>query len=867
MISKYILNLPLRLRAIVIIIITNVIIILFSVFVGIWFVRGYITSANETDLSLVAEIADHFISSEIDNLRLKVFNIAQSLADTSEIDWPEIAAMQESLYPEFIGIAVFDVEASLNMRIIFETGTISASPEIIEDIFVKNSFREHPASETAHWENISFSSTYPSGAGMVFYLTVSLLTNYGERLLVLTLPGMYFSDRFNRFVIWETGHIFMVDAEGNMIANMREYWVQNRINFFREAESNREEFGAVAAVLERVVKGETGIGYFPMAGVPRLCSYRPVSASLEGWGMGIIAPLPESPFRNIDRGLIAVGLVAFSLSVAASIFFSRLIIKPFAEKEVAEASSRHKSSFLANMSHEIRTPMNAILGMTELTLRENNLEAIYKNTLMVKQAGTHLLSIINEILDFSKIETGKLEIIPAEYLLSNLLDDVINIIKMRTIETRLRFVVNIDSKIPNTLIGDDLRVRQILINILNNAVKFTKKGFVSLSVQCEKTSEKEINLLMEITDSGIGIKQEDLQILFGEFIQVDISKNKNIEGTGLGLVITQKLVQAMNGTINVTSEYGIGTTFSIKIPQGVHSPEILATVKNPRDKSVIVYENRKITASSIVYAIESLDVQCTHVASNDELIEKMSNEQHAFLFIPNALYQKNKDVIADLCSDTQVVILTEFGETVSDTKLSTLDMPVYSVSIANILYGLTGNIFINDENNLNVEFTAPEANILIVDDIITNLKIVKGLLEPYKVKVDMCKCGKTAIESIKVNRYDLIFMDHLMPEMTGIETTRRIREWEKELGIGEQGSGNRGRSSLNNSDSELSPDSPNEDFQSPVPIIALTAHAVLGSKEIFLENGFNDYLSKPLDTGKLNTILEKWIPSEKKIRK
>ena len=410
---------------------------------------------------------------------------------------------------------------------------------------------------------------------------------------------------------------------------------------------------------------------------------------------------------------------------------------------------------------------------------------------------------------------------------------------MRTIETRLRFVVNIDSKIPNTLIGDDLRVRQILINLLNNAVKFTKKGFVSLSVQCEKISEKSINLLMEITDSGIGIKQEDLKKLFSEYIQVDISKNKNIEGTGLGLVITQKLVNVMGGTISVTSEFGVGTTFTIKIPQGVQSPEILATVKNPRDKSVIVYENREITANSIVYAIESLDVQCTHVSDKDQLIKKMSNEQHTFLFIPNALYQKNKDTITHLCSDTQVVILTEFGETISDTKLSTLDMPVYSVSIANILYGLTGNIFTGDKNNEIASFTAPDANVLIVDDIITNLKIVKGLLEPYNMKVDMCKSGKTAIESVKTNHYDLIFMDHLMPDMDGVETTRHIRALEAELGAS----------------------------RSPIPIVALTAHAVSGAKEMFLENGFNDYLSKPVDTKRLNSVLEKWIPTEKKISK
>ena len=535
-INTYIKNMPIRLRAIVIIIVTNVIIILFSVFVGIGFVQGNITRANETDLSLVSDIADHFISGEIDSLRLKTNNIVHNLAEAGETEWPEVAVNQVELYQEFIGLAVFNAQGGR----IFSMGGVPAPPEAFEDPLVQS-----PRG------NVSFSSTYPSSVGMVFYVAAPLPE---DRILVLTLPGMHFSDRFNQFVIWETGHLFMVDAEGNMIANMRENWVQGRINFFREAERNREEFGDVAAVLERVVKGETGVGYFSMAGVPRLCSYRPVSASQEGWGMGIIAPLPESPFRNIDQGLIMVGFVALTMSIAASVFFSRLITKPFEDKELAETSSRYKSTFLASMSHEIRTPMNAITGMTELALREDMSPNVRSHLLTIKQAGSNLISIINDILDFSKVEAGLLEIKPEVYRLSSLIDDTVNVIRMKLLEKPLRFYLNIDSKLPKSLRGDEVRLRQILINLLSNAVKYTDRGNISLGITEDKREGDTVWLRIVVTDTGHGIKKEDQKKLFGEFVQFDINK-ENIEGTGLGLAITKRLCTAMGGEISFESEY------------------------------------------------------------------------------------------------------------------------------------------------------------------------------------------------------------------------------------------------------------------------------------------------------------------------
>jgi PAS domain S-box-containing protein len=500
----------------------------------------------------------------------------------------------------------------------------------------------------------------------------------------------------------------------------------------------------------------------------------------------------------------------------------------------ANEASMAKSAFLARMSHEIRTPMNAIIGMTELALREEEIGSAHRHIRTVKQAGAHLLSLINDILDFSKIEVGKLEILEEEYIVSSLVNDVISIIRMRVADTNIRFVVNIDSNIPNLLVGDETRIRQVLLNVLNNAVKYTERGFVSFTAQSEVIDEKNINLVMEVMDSGKGIKQEDVNKLFGEYMQVDQNRNKGIEGVGLGLAITWNIVKTMGGDIKVYSEYGKGSIFTVTIPQKVSSPEPLASVKDADKIKVIVYERREIFANSIAFTIDNLGVDCSLVTSNLELHDELSAKEYNFIFISFSLYESNKSTIMKLGKQARVVLLAEFGEATFDKKLSVIAMPVYSISIANILNGVSESFNLNENEETIGRFIAPEAIVLVVDDVATNLRVAQGLLAPYKMQVDLCKSGKDAIQAVTDVRYDLIFMDHKMPNMDGVEATELIREKGYE-----------------------------DPYYENVPIIALTANAVSGVKESFLKSGFNDYLSKPIDTTKLNVILERWIPKEK----
>ncbi|MHC1721583.1 MAG: ATP-binding protein [Aminipila sp.] len=442
-----------------------------------------------------------------------------------------------------------------------------------------------------------------------------------------------------------------------------------------------------------------------------------------GWYVGIA--ISENVWAEDVRNLlieyaIIMTLLCFIISIISISLVVKALLKPVS---IAESASQAKSDFLANMSHEIRTPINAMLGMDELILRETANENITKYAMNIQNAGKMLISLINDILDFSKIESGKMQIAPIEYELSSMLSDLVNMISHKVEEKKLSLKLDIAQDLPHRLWGDERRITQIIGNLLTNAVKYTHQGVVTLHIHWRKIDNENIELIIKVEDTGIGIKEEDINLLFISFTRLDTEKNRSIEGTGLGLNITKSLLDIMGGQLSVKSIYGKGSIFTAKIPQKIVSYEAIGDFQEKYEKSI---EQRK--------------------------------------------YYKES-------------------------------------------------------------FIAPEGKILIVDDNVMNLAVVTGLLKNTELKIDTVTSGKECLDKITKNVYHIILMDHMMPDMDGIETFERMNLL-------------------------------NDNLCKSAPVIALTANAISNAKEMYLDYGFTDYISKPIEGSKLERILIKYLPSE-----
>ncbi len=494
--------------------------------------------------------------------------------------------------------------------------------------------------------------------------------------------------------------------------------------------------------------------------------------------------------------------------------------------EEALMSSKAKSNFLANMSHEIRTPMNAISGMAEIILRESNGRGVAEYASDIKTSCDNLLAIINDILDISKIESGKLDIVNREYYLSSMFNDIINMTRMRIGNKPLSFFTYIDSKLPAKLIGDEIRLKQILINLLGNAIKFTPSGHFGFKVTGNGDCDK-FCLKIEVFDSGVGIKKKDIGRLFEEFERVNTTRNRNIEGTGLGLAITKRLCEMMGGSIVVDSAYGKGSVFSITVEQRCKDYEPIASCVD--SKSVLLYEPREIQMKSVYYAIDNLDCDCTVCVNQSSLLEQLSESEFDYIFTPSLHLHKILDLKQKLKLRSKIVALSELLSMEQTEGVREITLPANCIQVANVLNDtvMTG---IGDKEFLS--FVAPEANILVVDDNAVNLKVASGLMEPYKFNIDTALSGFEAIKLVQNKRYDIVFMDHMMPEMDGIDTSIAIRKLDG-------------------------------DYYKNLPIVALTANAVVGARELFIKEGLSDFLSKPIELAKLNEVLMHWLPSEK----
>jgi len=588
-------------------------------------------------------------------------------------------------------------------------------------------------------------------------------------------------------VIGETGYAFMINEKGEII-------ISNTIHKDAEGRRIRENLlnsgSFPRETAERMIKGGSGIERIILDGTEKFIAYHGLTTI--PWSLAVVIDMNEviAPALQIEENIIklkqstldSIGHVILFISILSVIIllliilgtgiitsglaksltmpiykltedaaligsgnldhlldiktgdeleiladsFNKMIgnIKTIsAEKEFAEQSSRYKSAFLANMSHEIRTPMNAILGITEIQMHNKNISSDTEEAFnKIYESGDLLLKIINDILDLSKIEAGKLELIPGNYDIPSLINDTVQLNRLRYDSKLIKFNLHVDENMPYNLNGDALRIKQVLNNVLSNAFKYTEKGQIDFYVSSEGENEN-VTIIFRVSDTGQGMTSDQISRLFDEYTRFNIEANRTIIGAGLGMSITKRLINLMNGEITVESEPDKGSTFTVRIPQ-------------------------KRVDSAVCGA---------------ELSEKLSN------------FHYNSSVI---------IKKTQF-----------------------------------------IREYMPYGNILVVDDVESNIYVIKGMLTPYGLKIETASNGLEAIEKIKTgNTYDIIFMDHMMPKMDGVEAVKIIR------GMGYTRF-----------------------------IIALTANALIGQEEMFLQNGFDDFISKPIDSRELNHCLNEFI--------
>ena len=537
----------------------------------------------------------------------------------------------------------------------------------------------------------------------------------------------------------------------------------------------------------------------------------------------------QIPNHNNNGVFIAVGLLILLSSAALreirSISFMR------AEMLEAQEANRAKSTFLANMSHEIRTPMNAVIGMAELALREDLSPTVKDYLLQIQNSGRNLLNIINDVLDFSKIESGKMEIVSEMYEPLSELNDIANIMQTRIGNRPVEFIAAADPAVPHTLSGDVMRIRQVIINLANNAVKFTHEGAVQIRVSAEDLPDDMVMMTYHVIDTGIGIKEEDLKKLFVSFQQVDSKRNRSAEGTGLGLAISKSLVEAMGGTIGVTSTFGVGSDFYFSIPQKVidHSHELV--VENAENKHAFgISENPKL-CEAFCRDMDIFGVKSTILSS---ILEYKPSGDRDFIFISGETVDSPEIRSAmDKYPELTFVVTVPYDSSYVPDKpnIMVLRRPETTLNMVLALNGRQASSRAEEHTQFSIDYIAPDAKILIVDDNEINITIAEGMLDPIRVKTFSAISAWDAIRLVKENDFDLILMDHMMPEMDGVEATKYIRE--------------------------------KVERAKDTPIIALTANVLEDARNMFAEAGMNDFIAKPIEIGNLISVIKKWIPKDK----
>ncbi len=494
-------------------------------------------------------------------------------------------------------------------------------------------------------------------------------------------------------------------------------------------------------------------------------------------------------------------------------------------EEETRIAAGYKAEFLANMSHEIRTPMNVICGMAEL-LENCDLSPLENEYVgMIKSSSNNLLGIVNDILDFSKIDSGKLELVEQNYSIRDLLYDIQTVTAPKISTKMLRYLIYVDPTMPSTLLGDSGRIRQILINLINNATKFTQKGEISLTVRCKRIGDNKVRITFGVRDTGIGIKDEDLDKLFTQFTRLDTKKNRSVEGTGLGLALSRELARRMNGDITVDSVYGEGSIFTARIEQVIVDDNDICLKENGDAYAVLVLEEDAIRRRAVMDALKDYGIATVYTEPDPFMKAEAAYKVVLYDYSTYSMYVDMQEEWDDVFR----IAMVEYGnkDIEEESNVSYLQKPVSLVSLRNFLTedGPRQKQMLRN----NMIFHVHDVSAVVVDDNHLNLRVADGLMRRYGLQPELLSSGIELLERMKQGvHYDIIFLDHMMPELDGIETVGKIRK--------------------------------SSDVQwRNVPVIALTANAIKGMEAVFLNAGMTDYLFKPIEKKSLEDILVTYL--------
>jgi signal transduction histidine kinase/CheY-like chemotaxis protein len=822
---------------------------------GVYFSRTRFVEAVADDMTVISRITVKMVSASLRLLKAEVDTVAMEClaAALRDAETPGLSSSsgnltdllrEETLKRGYLALTVLDSKG-----VVVSYGTSAPS-----DAFAPSPY----ARRAAIGERLITTTVNADDGELVIRVCVPM----GSRILVATLPGLYLNGIISEFRIWKSGNIFIVDRNGFMISNYRPLFVADRFNFILAGSKPGADRNdrALLEFFSRLIQGEPGVGVYHFEGADRVCAYAPISGS-DGWTLGVVALIGESPYTQVRSLLLFSGALFLGFGVLAAFFSASVIARPFQQireqnaslaalKEIAEEASRAKGNFLANMSHEMRTPMNAIIGMTAIAKNTGDLERKDYCLQKIGDASTHLLGVINDILDMSKIEADKFDLSPDRFDFEKMLQKVVTVVNFRVEEKNLRLTLRIDRNIPSELIGDDQRIAQVITNLLSNAVKFTPPGgAIHLDAHFLGEEDGLCTLQIGVTDTGIGISAEQQSRLFTSFQQAESGTSRKFGGTGLGLVISKRIVEMMDGRIWIDSELGQGSTFTftlkIQRPTEERSRRLLEeSVSWKNIRLLAVDADRDVRANFEEIAL-GLGLACDTAKGGAEALAMIErNGPYDLYFLDWGMpgmggmelarriraNDEGKTVVVLISATEWAAVETEARESGIVKFISKPIFPSTIVDCVNAYLGLRDFSPSASEGERDEMESFEGKRLLLAEDVEINQEIVLSLLEPTLLKID---CAENGLEAVRLfseapEKYDMIFMDVQMPEMDGYEATRHIRA------LGHLRA-------------------------KEIPIVAMTANVFREDIEKCFAAGMNGHIGKPIDMEELLSALRKYL--------